>query len=155
MPINCCLTESGDVIPNTTDSHPEKSDGILLLDTAVTVFNNVQFRLRDYLQDIIPEDQINHMRIMLRCEQTSGVYFSAGLKFHTLTKNPHTRHVDTKTYTHNSIKVCIISPKITQYVCPIVILLLLRYVTRQLFGKFRADQFISKLSIIVTVYEQI
>lgn len=86
MPIYCCLTESGDVIPNTTDSPSEKSDGLLLLDTAVTVFNTVQFRLRDYLQDIIPVDQLNHMRIMLRCEQTSGVYFSTGSKFHTLTK---------------------------------------------------------------------
>ena len=34
-------------------------------------------------------------------------------------------------------------------------LAILKYVTRQLFGQFRADQFISKLSITVTVYQQI
>ena len=37
----------------------------------------------------------------------------------------------------------------------LVLVFHIRYVTRQLFRQFRADQCISKLSIIVTVYQQI
>ena len=61
-------------------------------------------------------------------------------------------------YTARGFFVCFFllftHPDVTVHIIPLIATHI-RYVTRQLFGQFRADQFISKLSITVTVYQQI
>lgn len=74
------LTDSGTGTPMSTSSPSSAGDRLMLVERAVTVDNNVQFRLVDYMQHVVQEEtkRLEHMTVHLNCDGKSGVEFYAG-----------------------------------------------------------------------------
>lgn len=69
-------------LPLSTNSPTPAGDRLLLVDKAVTLYDNVQFRLLDYLGPMIEGRQLRQseqLTTKLSCDRNTGVHFYAGL----------------------------------------------------------------------------